>query len=218
MTSSQSPPNAAERPRLTERQKKENHIRSEQKRREAIREGFDRLAAIVPGMEGQGRSEAVVLEATLQHMREQIAKRKELIAQGRTNGADTSQWELDVRSLRYWHPLCTSFADFAMLGGDYDAVRAPTRKKRDGAGRTAAGRAASRAAGRTTGRTAGRTAAAAAVYSQLAPWVAVTVAGVGRVLHVIPVRFGVFGVEYHVRLLQWIICHSISSLSTAFLY
>ena len=99
MASSQSPPgNAAERPRLTERQKKENHIRSEQKRREAIREGFDRLAAIVPGMEGQGRSEAVVLEATLQHMREQIARRKELIAQGRDNGADTSQWELDVRN------------------------------------------------------------------------------------------------------------------------
>jgi hypothetical protein len=69
MAGSQSPTNAADRPRLTEAQKKENHIRSEQKRREAIREGFDRLASIVPGMEGQGRSEAVVLDATVKYLR-----------------------------------------------------------------------------------------------------------------------------------------------------
>jgi heteromeric Ino2p/Ino4p transcription factor len=100
MSSSNSPPNtgAGERPRLTEQQKKENHIRSEQKRREAIREGFDRLASIVPGMEGQGRSEAVVLQATLDYMREQIGRRKELIEQGKAKGIDTSKWELDVRS------------------------------------------------------------------------------------------------------------------------
>jgi heteromeric Ino2p/Ino4p transcription factor len=137
MTSSQSPPNATtDRPRLTERQKKENHIRSEQKRREAIREGFDRLAAIVPGMEGQGRSEAVVLEATLQHMREQIAKRKELIADGRAKGIDTSQWELDVRRLRHGTPSGRALLT-AMLGGDHDTVRAPAHSKRDGAGGTA---------------------------------------------------------------------------------
>lgn len=101
MPSSQSPPgNANDRPRLTEAQKKENHIRSEQKRREAIREGFDRLASIVPGMEGQGRSEAVVLEATLQLMREHIDKRQKLIAAGRAKGLDTTQWELDVDTVK----------------------------------------------------------------------------------------------------------------------
>ncbi|KAK7181871.1 hypothetical protein DPSP01_009471 [Paraphaeosphaeria sporulosa] len=95
MTSSQSPPpGAADRPRLTEAQKKENHIRSEQKRREAIRDGFDRLASIVPGMEGQGRSEAVVLEATLQHMREKISERQKLIEAGKAKGMDTAGWEL----------------------------------------------------------------------------------------------------------------------------
>jgi heteromeric Ino2p/Ino4p transcription factor len=99
MTASQSPPsNANDRPRLTEAQKKENHIRSEQKRREAIRQGFDRLACIVPGMEGQGRSEAVVLEGALQLMREQITKRGELIAQAKDKGIDTTGWELDVCS------------------------------------------------------------------------------------------------------------------------
>jgi heteromeric Ino2p/Ino4p transcription factor len=53
---------SAERPRLTEQEKKNNHIASEQKRREAIRQGFDRLTEIVPGLEGQGRSESIVLK------------------------------------------------------------------------------------------------------------------------------------------------------------
>ena len=38
--------NFADKPRLTEQEKKNNHIASEQKRRQAIREGFDRLAEI----------------------------------------------------------------------------------------------------------------------------------------------------------------------------
>ncbi|PVI06803.1 hypothetical protein DM02DRAFT_514164 [Periconia macrospinosa] len=99
MPGSQSPPNQPDRPRLTEAQKKENHIRSEQKRREAIREGFDRLAAIVPGMKGQGRSEAVVLEATLQHMREQIVERQKLIAKAKEKGIDTTPFELDLQTV-----------------------------------------------------------------------------------------------------------------------
>jgi heteromeric Ino2p/Ino4p transcription factor len=99
MTESQSPTNAADRPRLTEAQKKENHIRSEQKRREAIREGFDRLASIVPGMDGQGRSEAVVLEATIRHMREQIVKRQDIIAKAQAKGIDTTGWELPQETL-----------------------------------------------------------------------------------------------------------------------
>jgi heteromeric Ino2p/Ino4p transcription factor len=91
---SQSPTNANDRPRLTDAQKKENHIRSEQKRREAIREGFDRLASIVPGMEGQGRSEAVVLDATIKYMRDQIVERQKIITDARTRGVDTAAWEL----------------------------------------------------------------------------------------------------------------------------
>ncbi|KAF2707242.1 hypothetical protein K504DRAFT_458683 [Pleomassaria siparia CBS 279.74] len=92
---SQSPAgNANERPRLTDAQKKENHIRSEQKRREAIREGFDRLASIVPGMEGHGRSEAVVLEATIRFMREKVMERQKCIADAQAKGIDTTGWEL----------------------------------------------------------------------------------------------------------------------------
>ncbi|KAF2259548.1 hypothetical protein CC78DRAFT_58027 [Lojkania enalia] len=100
MASPSPPTNPNERPRLTEAQKKENHIRSEQKRREAIREGFDRLANTVPGMEGQGRSEAVVLEATLKLMREQIMERQRIIAQGKAEGLDTSKWELPLETIQ----------------------------------------------------------------------------------------------------------------------
>lgn len=67
--------NPADKPRLSDAEKKQNHIVSEQKRRQAIREGFDRLAEIVPGMEGQGRSEAVVLQATVDHLRAELEKK-----------------------------------------------------------------------------------------------------------------------------------------------
>lgn len=70
--------NFAERPRLTEQEKKNNHIASEQKRRQAIREGFDRLAEIVPGMKGQGRSEAQMLTATVDEMRKQLDEKARL--------------------------------------------------------------------------------------------------------------------------------------------
>lgn len=95
-----SSPKNAEKPRLTEQEKKNNHIASEQKRRQAIRDGFDRLAATVPGMEGQGRSEAVVLQATIDHMRAQVQERKELLEQMRAEGRDTTGFELDEETMK----------------------------------------------------------------------------------------------------------------------
>jgi heteromeric Ino2p/Ino4p transcription factor len=99
MPESQSPTAVGDRPRLTEAQKKENHIRSEQKRREAIREGFDRLASIVPGLEGLGRSEAVVLGGAIKLMRDKIVEREALIVQAKLRGIDTTGWELDQKTL-----------------------------------------------------------------------------------------------------------------------
>lgn len=87
--------NAVEKPRLSEQEKKNNHIASEQKRREAIRAGFDRLADIVPGMEGQGRSEATVLQATVQYTKDQINERKLLLDKAKQMGMDVSQLEID---------------------------------------------------------------------------------------------------------------------------
>ncbi|KAI1363860.1 hypothetical protein F5Y08DRAFT_308323 [Xylaria arbuscula] len=69
-----------EKPRLTEEEKKQNHIASEQKRREAIRAGFDRLCDLVPGLEGQGRSEGHVLKSTVTFIRQQLERRRELVA------------------------------------------------------------------------------------------------------------------------------------------
>ncbi|KAH6609178.1 helix-loop-helix dna-binding domain-containing [Trichoderma cornu-damae] len=84
--------NADDKPRLTEEEKKQNHIASGKygggaifgltlrvKRRQAIREGFDRLTELVPGLEGQGRSEGLVLKRTVDYMREQLVQRQVLI-------------------------------------------------------------------------------------------------------------------------------------------
>ncbi|KAK0612958.1 hypothetical protein B0T17DRAFT_511320 [Bombardia bombarda] len=87
-------PNAArqqspeERTRLTEAEKKKNHIASEQKRRQAIREGFDLLSALVPGLEGQGRSEALVLRRTVELMLKAIEERRRLINEMRALGVE----------------------------------------------------------------------------------------------------------------------------------
>jgi heteromeric Ino2p/Ino4p transcription factor len=97
-----------EKPRLSETEKKANHIASgthlsragpadaraaEQKRREAIREGFDRLARMVPGMEGQGRSEGLVLGKTVEYMLEQLATRRDLVSQLEAMGEDVEEYK-----------------------------------------------------------------------------------------------------------------------------
>ncbi|KAF8457297.1 hypothetical protein BGX38DRAFT_1139593 [Terfezia claveryi] len=71
-----SPPRA----RLTEQEKKNNHIASEQKRRNAIRDGFDKLTELIPGCEGQGRSEGMVLNRSIEYINDQLAERRALIA------------------------------------------------------------------------------------------------------------------------------------------
>lgn len=58
-----------------------NSCSTEQKRRQAIREGFDRLTELVPGLEGQGRSESIVLNKTVAYMRQQLEERAQLVAQ-----------------------------------------------------------------------------------------------------------------------------------------
>lgn len=75
-----------DKPRLTEQEKKNNHIASEQKRRAAIREGFDRLTELVPGLEGQGRSESIVLRKTVDFIHLQLQERQELIAEIKHRG------------------------------------------------------------------------------------------------------------------------------------
>ena len=94
-------------PPLTEEQKKSNHIasgkllrsngmlyavtathtsRTEQKRREAIREAFDRLTDIVPDTKGMARSEHVVLAKTCVHIVDQLVERHRLVEEMEKKG------------------------------------------------------------------------------------------------------------------------------------
>lgn len=85
--------NNNERPRLTDAEKKQNHIISEQKRRQAIRQGFDRLASMTPGMAGMGRSEAAVLNAAVHEIKKQTVVKDQLKRKlMRENPEITSEW------------------------------------------------------------------------------------------------------------------------------
>lgn len=49
--------------------RKESHVASEKKRREAIRKGFDKLTLILPTLDARhSRSEAVVIEKTVEYL------------------------------------------------------------------------------------------------------------------------------------------------------
>ena len=96
---SPNPANPADKPRLTEQEKKHNHIISEQKRRQAIREGFDELADLTPGLQGQGRSEALVLQGATAYIRRLLAERFQLVQQARDGGLVATEWELDTDTM-----------------------------------------------------------------------------------------------------------------------
>ncbi|ORY91169.1 hypothetical protein BCR43DRAFT_498621 [Syncephalastrum racemosum] len=63
---------------LTEAEKKANHIASEQKRRQNIRLGFDQLIEIVPSLNHGNRSEALILQKSVEHIRNLIAVKNDL--------------------------------------------------------------------------------------------------------------------------------------------
>lgn len=73
---------AAKPPRenLTEDQKRENHIKSEQKRRTLIKEGFDDLNELVPDLRGGGHSKSVVLVMAADWLEDLIGGNKVLRA------------------------------------------------------------------------------------------------------------------------------------------
>lgn len=59
---------------------------AEQKRRQAIRDAFDRISTIVPGLEGQARSEGIVLSSTIEYIRQQMRERRDMIAEADAQG------------------------------------------------------------------------------------------------------------------------------------
>ncbi|KAK4648801.1 Transcription factor [Podospora bellae-mahoneyi] len=77
-----------DKPRLTKEQKKTNHIQSEQKRRLAIRQAYDDLCTQVPGLEGQARSEGVVLNGVVGYVRKLMLERQRMIAECEARGLE----------------------------------------------------------------------------------------------------------------------------------
>lgn len=71
----------AARENLTEEQKRENHIRSEQKRRTLIKEGFDDLCDIVPGLKGGGFSKSTMLTMSAEWLEDLLKGNEQLKAQ-----------------------------------------------------------------------------------------------------------------------------------------
>ncbi|KLU91905.1 hypothetical protein MAPG_10854 [Magnaporthiopsis poae ATCC 64411] len=71
---------AAKPPRenLTDEQKRENHIKSEQKRRTLIKEGFDDLCDLVPGLKGGGFSKSTMLTMAADWLEEIMRGNEEL--------------------------------------------------------------------------------------------------------------------------------------------
>ncbi|CAM0140173.1 unnamed protein product [Umbelopsis sp. WA50703] len=63
---------------LSEAEKKANHIASEQKRRQNIRVGFDQLVDIVPALSQSHRSEALILQKSVDHIHKLVAAKNEL--------------------------------------------------------------------------------------------------------------------------------------------
>jgi len=84
--------------RLTEKERKDNHIASERQRREAVRDGFNALAALTPGMAGQGRSEVKVLLATLQYHKEQLSTKNQLRSLWSSLGLSNDQFESEYKN------------------------------------------------------------------------------------------------------------------------
>ncbi|KAL2759534.1 hypothetical protein ACRALDRAFT_1074206 [Sodiomyces alcalophilus JCM 7366] len=66
---------------LTEAQKRENHIRSEQKRRTIIKEGFEELCELVPGLKGGGFSKSTMLTMAAEWLEDILRGNEQLAAQ-----------------------------------------------------------------------------------------------------------------------------------------
>ena len=68
--------------RLTEQQKKENHIASEKRRRENIKDGFQALCDLVPTLanatSNSQKSEAVILQNSIDYINHLLRQQQEL--------------------------------------------------------------------------------------------------------------------------------------------
>ncbi|KAL2399089.1 hypothetical protein ABEF93_007547 [Exophiala dermatitidis] len=87
--------NKVAKPRLTASQKSFNHKDAENKRRTAIRQRFTELSHMVPGAEGQERSEQVMLSKTTEFLRAMLLEQRRLIEVADSQGIQVDpDWRL----------------------------------------------------------------------------------------------------------------------------
>lgn len=89
-----------DRPRLTEEEKKQNHIQSEHKRRTQIRNGLEAVSKIVPDCENLTRSEGVLLHKLVEFMAMHMEERQKMIKELESLGQEVDpQMKVCLRNL-----------------------------------------------------------------------------------------------------------------------
>ncbi|KAF9347563.1 hypothetical protein BGX26_000960, partial [Mortierella sp. AD094] len=83
---------------LTDAEKKANHIASEQKRRQNIRIGFDSLVEIVPTLSECHRSEALILQKSVDYIHRLLSQKQELKSRVRDLQANLGEQTEDADS------------------------------------------------------------------------------------------------------------------------
>ncbi|KAI7816294.1 hypothetical protein BC939DRAFT_404036 [Gamsiella multidivaricata] len=86
---------------LTDAEKKANHIASEQKRRQNIRIGFDSLVEIVPTLSECHRSEALILQKSVDYIHRLLSQKNELKTRVRDLQANLGEPNEDDDSVSY---------------------------------------------------------------------------------------------------------------------
>ena len=98
--------------RLSAVQKNTNHKDAENKRRNAIRERFTELSAMVPGTQGQERSEQVMLQKTSEFLQRQLAELRHLEIMADRQGINIDEHRLkdsDYGGARWKHPAMDDY-------------------------------------------------------------------------------------------------------------
>ncbi|ODQ66002.1 hypothetical protein NADFUDRAFT_34502, partial [Nadsonia fulvescens var. elongata DSM 6958] len=88
---------------LTPKQKRANHIASEQRRRQAIREAFDLITGVVPNLDQrESRSEAIVLTRTVDYLLK-LAKENEQLVDALSSASEDQENTGEPKSLQDAH-------------------------------------------------------------------------------------------------------------------
>lgn len=100
--------NPSSKPRLTANQKSDNHKEAENRRRNGIRDQYIALSHLVPGTEGQAKSEEKMLVKTAEYMKQLLEDRRTLTAQLQAIGGDVGDLLLSDSEWGgpEWDPRC----------------------------------------------------------------------------------------------------------------